>query len=108
MGKDFFGEEVQNLMNGNPDVYRLYENAVRSGEPGSAVFDAGFGERFATAYPVVYGPQGQIMTVILSTPTGSNIFRDRKCIIRSEVTDNNYSYSHYLCDLCANLLYSQT
>ena len=58
-------------MNGNPDVYRLYENAVRSGEPGSAVFDAGFGERFATAYPVVYGPQGQIMTVILSTPTAA-------------------------------------
>jgi signal transduction histidine kinase len=71
VGKDFFGEEVQNLMNGNPDVYRLYENAVRSGEPGSAVFDAGFGERFATAYPVVYGPQGQIMTVILSTPTAA-------------------------------------
>jgi signal transduction histidine kinase len=71
VGKDFFGEEVQNLMNGNQDVYRLYENAVRSGEPGSAVFDAGFGERFATAYPVVYGPQGQIMTVILSTPTAA-------------------------------------
>ena len=71
VGKDFFGEEVQNLMNGNPDVYKLYENAVRSGEPGSAVFDAGFGERFATAYPVVYGPQGQIMTVILSTPTAA-------------------------------------
>jgi signal transduction histidine kinase len=71
VGKDFFGEEVQNLMNRNPDVYRLYENAVRSGEPGSAVFDAGFGERFATAYPVVYGPQGQIMTVILSTPTAA-------------------------------------
>jgi signal transduction histidine kinase len=71
VGKDFFGEEVQNLMNGNPDVYRLYENAIRSGEPGSAVFDAGFGERFATAYPVVYGPQGQIMTVILSTPTAA-------------------------------------
>ena len=71
VGKDFFGEEVQNLMNENPDVYRLYENAVRSGEPGSAVFDAGFGERFATAYPVVYGPQGQIMTVILSTPTAA-------------------------------------
>ena len=71
VGKDFFGEEVQNLMNGNPDVYKLYENAVRSGEPGSAVFDAGFGERFATAYPVVYEPQGQIMTVILSTPTAA-------------------------------------
>jgi len=71
VGKDFFGEEVQNFMNENPDVYRLYENAVRSGEPGSAVFDAGFGERFATAYPVVYGPQGQIMTVILSTPTAA-------------------------------------
>jgi signal transduction histidine kinase len=71
VGKDFFGEEVQNLMNRNPDVYRLYENAVRFGESGSAVFDAGFGERFATAYPVVYGPQGQIMTVILSTPTSA-------------------------------------
>jgi signal transduction histidine kinase len=71
VGKDFFGEEVQKLTNGNPDVYRLYENAVRFGEPGSAVFDAGAGERFATAYPVVYGHQGQIMTVILSTPTAA-------------------------------------
>jgi signal transduction histidine kinase len=71
VGKDIFGEEVQKLTNGNPDVYRLYEDAVRFGEPGSAVFDAGFGEHFATAYPVVYGPQGQIMTVILSTPTAA-------------------------------------
>jgi signal transduction histidine kinase len=71
VGKDFFGQEVQKLTNGNPDVYRLYENAVRFGKPGSAVFDSGFGERFATAYPVVYGHQGQIMTVILSTPTAA-------------------------------------
>jgi signal transduction histidine kinase len=71
VGKDFFGEEAQKFTNGNPDINRLYENAVRSGEPGSAVFDAGFGERFATAYPVIYGSQGQIMTVILSTPTAA-------------------------------------
>jgi signal transduction histidine kinase len=71
VGKDFFGEEVQKLTNRNPEVYRLYENAVRFGEPGSAVFDADVGEHFATAYPVVYRPQGQIMTVILSTPTAA-------------------------------------
>jgi signal transduction histidine kinase len=71
VGKDFFGEEVQKLTNGNPDVYRLYENSVRFGKPGSAVFDAGAGERFATAYPVLYGHQGQIMTVLLSTPTSA-------------------------------------
>jgi signal transduction histidine kinase len=71
VGKDFFGEEVQKLTNRNPDVYRLYENAVRFGKPGSAIFDAGAGERFATAYPVLYGHQGQIMTVILSTPTAA-------------------------------------
>ncbi|HEU4446195.1 MAG TPA: sensor histidine kinase, partial [Nitrososphaeraceae archaeon] len=71
VGKNFFGEEVQKLTNGNPDVYRLYENAVRFGEPGSVVFDAGVGEHFATAYPVGYGRQGQIMTVILSTPTAA-------------------------------------
>jgi signal transduction histidine kinase len=71
VGKDFFGEEVQKLTNGNLDVYTLYENAVRFGKPGSAAFDAGFGERFVTAYPVVYGHQGQIMTVILSTPTAA-------------------------------------
>jgi signal transduction histidine kinase len=71
VGKDFFAEEVQKLTNGNPDVYRLYENAVRFGEPGSAVFDTGVGEHFATAYPVVYGHQGQIMTVILSNPTAA-------------------------------------
>ena len=71
VGKDFFAEEVQKLTNGNPDVYRLYENAVRFGEPGSAVFDTGVGEHFATAYPVVYGHQGQIMTVILSNPSAA-------------------------------------
>jgi signal transduction histidine kinase len=71
VGKDFFGEEVQKLTNGNPDVYGLYENSVRFGKPGSAVFDAGAGERFATAYPVLYGHQGQIMTIILSTPTSA-------------------------------------
>jgi signal transduction histidine kinase len=71
VGKDFFGEEVQKLTNGNQDVYRLYENAVKFDEPGSTVFDAGGGEHLATAYPVVYGSQGQIMTVILSTPTAA-------------------------------------
>jgi signal transduction histidine kinase len=69
VGKNFFGEEVQKLMNENPEIYRLYENAVRFGEPGNAVFDTGAGEHFANAYPVIYRPQGQIMTVILSTPT---------------------------------------
>ncbi|HEU4824760.1 MAG TPA: sensor histidine kinase [Nitrososphaeraceae archaeon] len=71
VGKDFFGEEVQKLTNGNLEVYTLYENAVRFGKPGSAIFDAGFGEQLATAYPVSYGNQGQIMTVILSTPTSA-------------------------------------
>jgi signal transduction histidine kinase len=71
VGKDFFGEEVQKLTKGNQDVYRLYENAVKFDEPGSTVFDAGDGEHLATAYPVVYGSQGQIMTVILSTPTAA-------------------------------------
>jgi signal transduction histidine kinase len=71
VGKDFFGEEVQKLTKGNQDVYRLYENAVKFDEPGSTVFDAGGGEHLATAYPVVYGSQGQIMTVILSTPTAA-------------------------------------
>jgi signal transduction histidine kinase len=71
VGKNFFGEEVQKLMNENPEIYRLYENAVRFGEPGNAVFDTGAGEHLANAYPVIYRPQGQIMTVILSTPTGA-------------------------------------
>jgi signal transduction histidine kinase len=71
VGKDFFGEEVQKLTKGNQDVYRLYENAVKFDEPGSTVFDAGGGEHLATAYPVVYVSQGQIMTVILSTPTAA-------------------------------------
>ena len=71
VGKNFFGEEVQKLMNENPEIYRLYENAVRFGEPGNAVFDTGAGEHFANAYPVIYRPQGQIMTVILSTPTAA-------------------------------------
>ena len=71
VGKDFFGEEIQKLTNGNQDIYRLYENAVKYGQPGSTVFDAGAGEHFATAYPVVYGRQGQVMSIILSTPTAA-------------------------------------
>ena len=71
VGKDFFGEETQKLTNGNQDIYRLYENAVKYGQPGSTVFDAGAGEHFATAYPVVYGRQGQVMSIILSTPTAA-------------------------------------
>ena len=71
VGKDFFGEEIQKLTNGNQDIYRLYENAVKYGQPGSTVFDAGAGEHFVTAYPVVYGRQGQVMSIILSTPTAA-------------------------------------
>jgi signal transduction histidine kinase len=71
VGKDFFGEEIQKLTNGNQDIYRLYENTVKYGQPGSTVFDAGAGEHFATAYPVVYGRQGQVMSIILSTPTAA-------------------------------------
>jgi signal transduction histidine kinase len=71
VGKDFFGEEIQKLTNGNQDIYRLYENAVKYGQPGSTVFDADAGEHFATAYPVVYGRQGQVMSIILSTPTAT-------------------------------------
>jgi signal transduction histidine kinase len=71
VGKDFFGEDVKELTKGNQDIYRLFENAVKSGQPGRTVFDAGAGEHFATAYPVVYGGQGQVMTIILSTPTAA-------------------------------------
>ena len=71
VGKDFFGEEGKVLTKGNQDIYRLYENVVKFGQPGSIVFDAGAGEYFTTAYPVVYGHQGQVMTIILSTPTAA-------------------------------------
>jgi signal transduction histidine kinase len=71
VGKDVFGEEVKELTKGNQDIYRLYENAVKFGQPGSTLFDAGAGEHFATTYPVTYGSQGQVMTIILSTPTAA-------------------------------------
>ncbi len=75
VGKDVFGEEVKELTKGNQDIYRLYENAVKFGQPGSTLFDAGAGEHFATTYPVTYGRQGQVMTIILSTPTAQYIQR---------------------------------
>jgi signal transduction histidine kinase len=71
VGKDFFGEEIQKLTNENQDIYRLYENVIKYGQQGSTVFDAGAGEHFATAYPVIYGRQGQVMSIILSTPTAA-------------------------------------
>jgi signal transduction histidine kinase len=71
VGKDFFGEEIQKLTNGNQDIYRLYENVIKFGQPGSTAFYADAGEHFATAYPVLYGRQGQVMSIILSTPTAA-------------------------------------
>jgi signal transduction histidine kinase len=70
VGKNFFGQEVQDkITNHNFDVYRIYDDVVRKGKSQSVgTFDAGFGERFVVAFPVYYEGK-QIMTVAQGVPT---------------------------------------
>jgi signal transduction histidine kinase len=70
IGKNFFSDEIQQMTGGNPYIYRMYSEAVKSGELSSTVFDTGSGERFAAASPVYYNGQ-QVMTLVTSIPTAS-------------------------------------
>jgi signal transduction histidine kinase len=51
MGKNFFGNQVQNFFHQNDIQNRLY-HTVFSGQPSSAMYNFGSGERLNTGYPI--------------------------------------------------------
>jgi signal transduction histidine kinase len=67
VGKNFFGEFVQNFTNHNPILMNLTQNLLQ-GIPGYAIYDYGRGERLTTNAPVFI--QGKPLYFIqLVTPT---------------------------------------
>jgi signal transduction histidine kinase len=67
VGKNFFGEFVQNFTNHNPILMNLTQNLLQ-GIPGDAIYDYGRGERLTTNAPVFI--QGKPLYFIqLVTPT---------------------------------------
>jgi len=52
LGKNYFGNQSQQIFHYNPLQYNLYSQLLR-GHPGYAVYDFGIGERLNTGYPVV-------------------------------------------------------
>ena len=67
VGKNFFGEFVQNFTNNNPILMNLTQNLLQ-GIPGYAIYDYGRGERLTTNAPVFI--QGKALYFIeIVTPT---------------------------------------
>ncbi|MEW5841592.1 MAG: cache domain-containing protein, partial [Thermoproteota archaeon] len=70
IGKNFFSDEIQELANHNPQLHKLYSDVILEGKQGSALFEAGFGERLVVSYPVFYRGE-QVMSVVYGTPTAT-------------------------------------
>jgi signal transduction histidine kinase len=69
VGKNFFSEEVQQFTGADQQIYRMYEDVVKSGVPSQALFTLAVGgERLGTAQPVMFRNE-QVMSVVLSMPT---------------------------------------
>jgi signal transduction histidine kinase len=69
VGKNFFGETVQNFTNHNI-VLRNNTQDLLKGIPGYAVYDYGRGERLTTTYPVMIGEIPEYFIQVV-TPTKS-------------------------------------
>ncbi len=67
VGKDFFGEEVQQFVNHNEILNSLTRDLL-SGKSGYAVYDYGSGERLTTQYPVFIRGSPEFFIQIV-TPT---------------------------------------
>jgi hypothetical protein len=67
IGKDFFGEEVQQFVNHNEILNDLTRDLL-SGKSGYGVYDYGEGERLATQYPVFVNGSPEFFIQIV-TPT---------------------------------------
>jgi signal transduction histidine kinase len=67
LGKNYFGNESQQIFHYNPLQYNLYSQLL-GGQPGYAVYDFGIGERLNTGYPVfVQGKPTYFVSAV--TPT---------------------------------------
>lgn len=67
LGKNYFGNQVQQFFHNNQLQYNLYSQLLR-GQPGYAVYDFGIGERLNTGYPI-YVQGKPIYFVSAVTPT---------------------------------------
>jgi hypothetical protein len=67
VGKDFFGEDVQQFVNHNQVLNNLTRNLF-SGKSGYAVYDYGEGERLTTQYPIFVNGSPEFFIQIV-TPT---------------------------------------
>ena len=52
LGKNYFGNQAQQIFHYNQLQYNLYRQLLR-GQPGYSVYDFGIGERLNTGYPVI-------------------------------------------------------
>jgi signal transduction histidine kinase len=69
LGKNYFGNESQQIFHYNPLQYNLYSQLLR-GHPGYAVYDFGIGERLNTGYPIlVQGKPTYFVSAV--TPTSA-------------------------------------
>ncbi len=67
LGKNFFGDDVQNFFHQNDIQNKLY-NTVFSGQPSYAVYNFGSGERLNTGYPIfLHGKPTYFVFIV--TPT---------------------------------------
>jgi signal transduction histidine kinase len=69
VGKNFFGEYVQNFTNHNPILLNLTKNLLQ-GISGSAIYDFGRGERLTTSYPIYIIDKPEYFIEIV-TPTST-------------------------------------
>ena len=67
VGKDFFGEDVQQFVNHNEILNNLTRNLL-SGKPGYGVYDYGRGETLTTQYPVFINGNPEFF-IQIATPT---------------------------------------
>jgi signal transduction histidine kinase len=69
VGKNFFGEFVQNFTNHNPILMNLTQNLLQ-GIPGYAIYDYGRGERLTTSVPIfIQGKPFYFIQIVTPTTT---------------------------------------
>jgi hypothetical protein len=67
VGKDFFGEDVQQFVNHN-EILNSLTRSLLSGKPGYGVYDYGRGETLTTQYPVFINGNPEFF-IQIATPT---------------------------------------
>jgi signal transduction histidine kinase len=81
LGKNYFGNQSQQIFHYNPLQYNLYSQLLR-GHPGYAVYDFGIGERLNTGYPVIV--QGKSTYFVSAVTPTSVIYSQINDVIFTE------------------------